>query len=230
MTTKKKTPPGKRKSRILLVEDHPIMREGFAQLINHEPDLQVCGQAGSAPKAMESIQALQPDMAIVDISLKGTNGIELIKNLKAQYPSLPVLALSMHDESLYAERVLRAGAKGYVMKQEPTEKVMMAIRQVLDGDIFLSDAMRSRMLRKFVSGTPPSHTGSDVDRLSDRELEVFQMIGSGKGTRQIANELHLSIKTVETYRAHIKEKLNLNDSMELVHLAVQWVDQQQALT
>jgi DNA-binding NarL/FixJ family response regulator len=208
------------------VDDHPITREGLARLINHERDMEVCGQANTAAKAVTDIEPMKPDLVVVDVSLTtGASGLELIKDLVARHPRLRMLALSTHDEALYAERALRAGAKGYVMKQEPTEKVMAAIRQVLDGGIFLSDAMKDRLLRKITqSGSAPS--ASEIERLSDRELEVYRLIGQGRGTRQIADELHLSMSTVETYRTHIKEKLHLSSAPELVRRAVEWVHSQ----
>jgi DNA-binding NarL/FixJ family response regulator len=212
-----------KKSNILIVDDHPIVRQGLAELINHENDLTVCAQAEDANQAMKAVKELKPDMAIVDISLKETSGMELIKDLKTQYPNLPVLTLSMHDESLYAERALRAGARGYIMKAEATEKVIKAIRKILSGEIYISDKMASKMMRKLVSGNSEINA-SPVELLSDRELEVFQLIGKGFGTRQIAERLYLSIKTIETYRAHIKEKLNLADSAELLQYAIQWVN------
>ena len=210
------------KSKILIVDDHPIVRQGLAELVNHENDLTVCGQAEDAHQAMKAIKELRPNMAVVDISLKETSGMELIKDINAQYPNLPVLALSMHDESLYAERALRAGAKGYVMKAEATEKVITAIREILNGEIYVSDKMAAKMVRKLVGGRTEIST-SPIERLSDRELEVFHLIGKGYGTRQISERLHLSIKTIETYRAHIKEKLNLADAAELLQYAIQWV-------
>lgn len=226
MTRSQKTTAPKSKQRIFLVDDHPITREGLARLINHERDMEVCGQANNAAKAVTDIEPLKPDLVVVDVSLTtGASGLELIKDLGARHPRLRMLALSTHDEALYAERALRAGAKGYVMKQEPTEKVMAAIRQVLDGGIFLSDAMKDRLLRKITqSGSAPS--ASEIERLSDRELEVYRLIGQGRGTRQIADELHLSMSTVETYRTHIKEKLHLASAPELVRRAVEWVHSQ----
>jgi DNA-binding NarL/FixJ family response regulator len=223
--TQKKQPDktNEKKANILIVDDHPIVRQGLTELVNHEKDLVVCGQAEDANKAMKAVKELKPDLAIVDISLKETSGMELIKDLNAQYPNLPVLALSMHDESLYAERVLRAGARGYVMKAEATEKVIIAIRKILNGEICISDKMASKMMRKLVRGNSEINA-SPVELLSDRELEVFQLIGKGFGTRQIAERLYLSIKTIETYRAHIKEKLNLVDSAELLQYAIQWVN------
>ncbi len=210
---------------VFLVEDHPVTREGFAQLINFQADLRVCGQAGSAAKALSGIESLKPDLAIVDISLAESNGIELIKQLRSRRPGMPVLVLSTHDESLYAERALRAGARGYVMKQAPTSEVMAAIRKVLAGDLWLSEAMRTKLVHKHLHG-PVASAGLDVGSLSDRELEVFELIGNGQRTRRIADKLHLSVSTVETYRAHIKEKLRLGDAMELVRQAVAWVNSQ----
>lgn len=208
--------------KIVIVDDHPIVRQGLENLINHESDLSVCGQAEDAHQAMKAIKMLNPDMIIVDISLKEKNGLELIKDINAQYPSLPILALSMHDETLYAERVLRAGAKGYIMKQQATENVIEAIRKVLSGQLYVSNRMTIRMMHKLVRGKLEMGT-SATDCLSDRELEVFLLIGKGYGTRQIAERLHLSIKTIETYRAHIKEKLNLAGAAELLQHAIHWV-------
>jgi len=210
------------KTRILVVDDHPIVRKGLAELVDREDELMVCGQAEDAHQAMQAIKALKPDMAIVDISLKDTSGMELIKNIKARYPGLSVLALSMHDESMYAERVLRAGAEGYIMKAEATENIVIAIRKVISGQIYLSDRMTPRMVRKLV-GAGANVGASAIERLSDRELEVFRLIGQGYTTRQIAENLHLSIKTIETYRAHIKEKLNLANAARLLQYAIRWV-------
>lgn len=215
--------PQPEKRGVLIVDDHPIVRQGLAQLIDQEADLHVCGQAEDAHQAMRAIRELTPDMVVVDISLKQTSGIELIKDVKVQYPSLPVLTLSMHDEGIYAERALRAGAKGYIMKQEATEKVVTAIRRVLAGEVYVSEGMAAKMVSKLVAG-PAETGGSPVDRLSDRELEVFRLIGVGYGTREMAEKLHLSIKTIETYRAHIKEKLDLVDANELLRTAITWVN------
>ena len=212
-------------TRILVVDDHPIVRQGLTELINHEDDLLVCGQAEDAHLAMQLIKELKPDMVIVDISLKETSGMELIKDIKAHYPELPVLALSMHDEFLYAERALRAGANGYIMKAEATENVVTAIRKVRSRQVYVSDKMASKMMRKLVGGGPDVGV-SAIERLSDRELEVFRLIGEGHRTRQIAKKLHLSVKTIETYRAHIKEKLNLADAAELLQYAIRWVNSQ----
>jgi DNA-binding NarL/FixJ family response regulator len=209
--------PGSRKAkhRVLLIDDHPILRKGLAELINQETDMMVCGEAEEAPKAFEAVGVLNPDVAVVDISLKGGNGLELIKNIKARWPDLPLLVLSMHDETLYAERALRAGSLGYIMKEEALEKV-------LAGEIFLSDKMKGRMLNQLVGGRIKQGSSS-IDNLSDRELEVFRLIGEGRGTRQIAEELRLSVRTVEAYREYIKDKLNLKNGTELVQHAFQYV-------
>lgn len=212
------------KRTVLIVDDHPIVRQGLAQLINQEKDLAVCGQAEDAHEAIEAIRQLNPDLIIVDISLKDTSGVELIKDLKVRYPNLPILTLSMHDEAVYGERALRAGARGYIMKQEATEKVVTAIRRVLAGEVYVSDGMAAIMVSKLVGGGAGKKAGSAVDALSDRELEVFRMIGEGFNTREMAEKLHLSVKTIETYRAHIKEKLALQDASELLRTAIQWVN------
>jgi DNA-binding NarL/FixJ family response regulator len=210
------------KSKVFLVDDHPLVREWLSQLIQREADLMVCGEAEDTQDAVGKIGETKPDVVIADISLKTTHGLELVKDLQAQFPKLPVLVLSMHDESLYAERVLRAGAMGYITKQESTRKVLQAIRQVLSGQIYVSEKMAARMVHKLVAGRQQEHT-SPVERLTDRELEVFQLIGKGQGTRKIAEELHLGIKTVESYRARIKDKLKLDDGTQLLQQAIQWV-------
>ena len=212
----------------MLVDDHPILRKGLAQMINMEQDLTVCGEAEEAGKAFELVGTLQPDVAVVDISLKTGNGIELVKNVKARYPELPILVLSMHDESLYAERALRAGSLGYIMKEEATEQVLVAIRRVLKGEIFLSEKMKSRMLQQLTTGGRNKVVVSPIENLTDRELEVFRLIGEGRSTRQIAAELHLSVRTVEAYREYIKSKLNLRNATELVQHAFHWVHHEAA--
>jgi DNA-binding NarL/FixJ family response regulator len=204
------------------VDDHPILRKGLAQLINLEADMMVCGEAEDGPKAFEAAGTLTPDIAVIDVSLKGGNGIELIKNLKARYPDLPTLVLSMYDESLYAERALRAGSLGYIMKEEAIEQVLVAIRRVLSGEIFLSDKMKAKMLQQLATGKA-KQVMSPIEALTDRESEVFRLIGEGHSTRQIATELHLSVRTVEAYREYIKAKLNLKNSTELVQHAFHWV-------
>ncbi len=210
----------KRKT-VLVVDDHPIVRQGLALLINQEPDLAVCGEAEEMHAALSAIAATNPDILIVDISLSGPDGLELLKHIRARSPHLPVLILSMHDESIYAERALRAGANGYIMKQEATEKVLVALRRILSGEIYVSDKVANSMLQHYVRGSSTSPRSS-VTELTDRELEVFRLIGEGHGTRQIADELHLSVKTVESYQAHIKGKLSLRSARELVQHAVQW--------
>jgi DNA-binding NarL/FixJ family response regulator len=210
-----------RKNRILVVDDHPIVRQGLALLINQEADLVVCGEAEEAMGAMHVLASSKPDILIVDISLSGPDGIDLLKNIRNIYPSLPVLILSMHDESIYAERALRAGANGYIMKQEATEKVLVALRRILGGEIYVSDRIANKMLKHYITGSSTIRQSSIAD-LSDRELEVFRLIGEGHGTRQIAEELHLSVKTVESYQAHIKEKLSLRSARELMQHAIQW--------
>ena len=218
---KKRSPAKNKKVRILLVDDHPIMRRGLAELINLEKDLVVCAEADSIQTALELIKRHEPHVALVDLSLKNESGLELIKDIKARFPEVLILVLSMHDELFYAERVLRAGAKGYVMKQQATDLVLVAIRRILGGEVYLSDFMSSKVLRNF-TGKKTEKAGSSVDQLSDRELEVFRLIGTGLGTRQIAERLSRSVKTVETYREHIKLKLDLKDSSELVQNAIQW--------
>ncbi len=216
------------KAKIIIVDDHPIVRQGLADLINQEKDLAVCGQAEDAAGALKAIRELGPDVVIVDITLADSSGIELIKDIKVQYPDLPILTLSMHDESLYAERALRAGAKGYIMKGETTKSVITAIRKVLAGQIYTSDKVAAKMVSKLVGGKAKVGA-SPLECLSDRELEVFQLIGQGRGTRRIAEKLYLSIKTIETYRAHIKEKLSLADTNQLLRYAIQWVNSQDKL-
>jgi DNA-binding NarL/FixJ family response regulator len=210
-----------RKKTVFVVDDHPIVRQGLTLLINQEADLAVCGEAEEMQSALSAIPATTPDILIVDISLNGPDGLELLKNVRITSPRLPVLILSMHDESIYAERALRAGANGYIMKQEATEKVLVALRRILSGEIYVSDRIANSMLRHYVRGANSSEHSSIAD-LTDRELEVFRLIGEGHGTRQIAEALHLSVKTVESYQAHIKEKLSLRSARELVQHAVQW--------
>ena len=208
------------KCKVFLVDDHPIVRQGLALFIEREPDLMVCGEAEDATSALQAIREAAPDFVILDISLNGPDGLELLKTLRVRYPNLPALVLSMHDESVYAERALRAGANGYIMKQEAADKVITAIRHILGGDVYLSDRLTKQMLQQFVNGSISPR--DPLAKLSDRELEVFRLIGAGHGTRQIADELHVSTKTVESYQAHIKEKLALRNARELVQYAVEW--------
>jgi DNA-binding NarL/FixJ family response regulator len=212
----------RRKSRVFLVDDHPLVREHLTALLQREADLEVCGEAPDAPTARSLITRQEPDLVILDISLKRSHGLELLKDLKELRPKLPVLVLSMHDETLYAERALRAGAMGYITKEEATVSVLSAIRKVLAGEVYLSARMAGRMMQKMVKGGTDL-AGSPLEVLADRELEVFQMIGRGMGTRQIADELRLGIKTVESYKARIKEKLGMSDGNELLQHAIQWV-------
>lgn len=208
------------KNRVFLVDDHPIVRQGLALLINREADLMVCGEADGAPTALQEIASVAPDLIVLDISLDGPDGLEILKTIRMKDPILPVLVLSMHDESSYAERSLRAGANGYIMKQEATEKVLVAIRRILQGKVYLSDRLTNKMLEQYVHG-PRSPKSDPLGTLSDRELEVYRLIGSGRSTRQIADELHVSVKTVESYQAHIKEKLQLRNARELLHHAIE---------
>jgi len=206
---------------ILLVDDHPIMRDGISQLISSQPNLKVCGEAGSARDALNFLQKHTPDLAIVDISLKDIDGIELIKEIKAGAILFPILVLSMHPETLYAERAIRAGAKGYIMKHEPAEKLLKAIHRVLQGKIYLSPEMSETLLDSFL-GEKPETPGSLTDRLSDRELEVFNLIGNGLKPTQIAEKLFLSVKTIETYILRIKQKLNLKNASQVLQTAIEW--------
>jgi DNA-binding NarL/FixJ family response regulator len=214
-----------KRARIVVVDDHPTMREGLARVIDETGDLSVCAQAESIHRALELVETTQPDLAIVDITLGGQNGIELIKDLKVRHPKLPVLVHSMHDEQVYAQRSLRAGARGYLMKHEPPPKLLHAIRQVLAGEIYLSETMTRQLLHR-VADTPSGIGVSPVERLSDRELEVFERLGQGRKTKEIAHDLHLSVKTVQTYCEHLKKKLQLKDATSLVRFAVQSVEAQ----
>jgi DNA-binding NarL/FixJ family response regulator len=209
----------------LLADDHAVVRFGIAQLINRQADMEVCGEEEDASRALTAITKLKPDLVIADISLKDSSGLELMRNIKAQYPGLPVLVVSVHDESIYAEIAFRAGALGYLMKQEALEKILTAIRRVLTGAIYVSDTLAAKMLQQQVRGQS-NVTESPVKCLSDRELEVFQMIGQWKKTREIADELHLSVKTIEYYREQIKRKLNLKSAAELTQHATAWVQRE----
>jgi DNA-binding NarL/FixJ family response regulator len=216
----------KQKAKVFLVDDHPMVREWLATLINQQADLQVCGEAESAPKALQIIGSVEPDIAIVDISMEGGSGLELIKNVKASHPEVMMIVLSMHDEALYAERALRAGARGYIMKKEATKGVLQGIRCVLAGKLYLSDKLAITMAEKFVDGRPKAEA-SVIEKLSDRELEVFQLLGRGYSTRRIAEEMHVSFKTIQAFCARIKEKLQLTNATELLHEAIRWHDRQQ---
>jgi len=220
-----KNPPSEppEAKRIVIVDDHPLFRKGLEEMIHSDGTFAVCGEAGHAVEAMDVIRKLHPDMAIVDLSLPGANGIELIKNIRAEFPQLPILVLSMHDESLYALRALRAGAEGYVMKHEAMANVIHAIREVFNGRPYLSPAMAAQVITKFAHRQAEGEADA-VERLSDRELEILELIGKGHDVRQIARLLRLSPKTVETHRAHIKDKLDLKNSREVARFALQWLN------
>ncbi len=213
------------KSRIYIVDDHAMFRDGLRQMINLEPDLCVCGDAAEASAALAELRELQPDLVIADISLAGSSGIDLVKSIKRDFEDLPVLVVSMHDESLYGERSLRAGAMGYVMKSEPARTVLAALRKVLRGEVHISEKMASAMVAKFVQGSTEPHP-SPLESLSDRELEVFRLLGQEKGTRQIAEEINVALPTVATFKNRIKEKLGLKNSTEMVLYAIQWFRQE----
>jgi DNA-binding NarL/FixJ family response regulator len=210
---------GRRK--ILIVDDHPILRKGLSMVIDQEPDLVVAGEAEDVQGGLEMIDSVRPDIVIVDLSLPGVDGIELIKTMRLKYRNLPALVVSMHDEALYAERALRAGARGYIMKQEAVENVLVAIRKVLNGEIFVSGRVTTKLVETLISGDGRT-VSSPMGLLSNRELTVFRLIGQGFKTSQIADKLNLSVKTVESYRSHIKEKLRLSSGAELMKYAVQW--------
>lgn len=210
-------------SRILIVDDHPLVRTGFAQLIGDAHDLEVCGEAGNMADGLELATSLKPDLAIIDLSLAGGSGLDLIEHIKARDSEILMLVASMHDEALYAERVLAAGARGYVNKQEAQDKIIQAIRQVLAGKVYLSEKMTERMIAGMVDSKSEKR---DIDALSNRELQVFEMIGQGISTSKMADHLNLSVKTIETHQAHIKKKLGLSSAHELTHRAVRWVLEQ----
>lgn len=213
----------RKKSRVLIIDDHVMVREGVAEIIKHEDDLDVCGTATTANEGMEAVNKLKPDLVIVDITLPGKNGIEFIKDVRAIHPDLRILVMSMHDESLYADRVLRAGGRGYIRKQEGGDKLIEAIRRVLGGEIVVSEKMTGRLLETF-SGR--KKMDSPLGGLSDRELEVFQLIGQGKTMKEIGDELHLSPKTIEVHRSRIREKLGITSAPELVSYAARWSETQ----
>ena len=209
------------RTRILLVDDHPLVRERLAEVINREPDLTVCGEAEERHQALELVAAETPDLAIIDLTLKNSDGLELIKDLHARWPKVLILVVSMHDESLYAERVIRAGALGYITKQEATRNILVAIRRVLAGHIYLNERIATHIIRRLATETGPVAT-SPAELLADRELQVFEMAGRGMNTREIASRLQIAAKTVETYRARIREKLKLKDGSELLQVAIAW--------
>lgn len=215
-----------RKTRVLLVDDHPIFRQGLAALLKPEPDLTVCGHAVNAREALVAVATTKPDLALVDLSLAESDGIDLLKDLKAYHPRLPVIMLSMHDEMLYAESALRAGARGYVMKREPPQVLLQAIRKVLRGGMAFSDEATARMLHG-VSRSPRGRAELPSDQLSDRQRQILEMIGQGMATRTIAEKLHISIKTVQSHRENLKVKLNLADGLSLTRFAVQWFESEE---
>jgi DNA-binding NarL/FixJ family response regulator len=212
---------GRRKNRVLIVDDHPIVRQGLRRLIEQEDDLTVCGEAETTREAKTAIRELKPDVVIVDISLKQGDGIELVKDARAHYAQLPILVLSMHDETIYAERMLSAGANGYIMKQAASDQFLVALRRVLEGGIYVSEVVGNSMIQKFASGGAYI-SANPIDRLSNRELQILHMIGRGLSTRQAAEALNLSVKTVESHRQRIKRKLNLSTGSQLVQYAVNW--------
>jgi len=212
-----------KRARILLVDDHAVVRYGIGQLINRQDDMVVCGEEEDASKALKAITSLKPDLVIADISLKESSGLGLMRNIQAQYPGLPVLVVSAHDEAVYSEIAFRAGASGYLMKEDTIEKILTAIRRVLGGSIYVSEALGARMVQQQVRGQTNKKVSS-LKKLSDRELEVLQLIGQWKRTRQIAQELHLSVKTIEYYREQIKKKLDLKNASELTQYATSWVE------
>jgi DNA-binding NarL/FixJ family response regulator len=220
------TPPGIKSGkaqarRVLIVDDHPIVRQGLRRIMENEDDLTVCGEAETARDARTAIKELNPDVMIADISLKLSDGIELVRDVRAHYPHLPILVLSMHDESIYAERMLSAGANGYIMKQAASEQFLISLRRVLDGGIYVSEAVGNNMIQKFAAGGSYI-SANPIDRLSNRELQILHMIGKGMSTRETAESLNLSIKTVESHRQRIKRKLNLHTGTQLVQYAVNW--------
>jgi DNA-binding NarL/FixJ family response regulator len=213
------------KKQVLIVDDHPLIRQGIRMLLTTEPDLEVCGEAETASDALAVMEKAKPDVAIVDLTLKESSGLELLKDIRVRYPDVLVLVVSMRDESLYAERVLRAGARGYVTKEEGPEMVLEGLRKILQGQIYVSQKMASKVMSKIVQGAD-QHGGSPIDHLTDRELAVFELIGKGLPTREIAKNLHISPKTVDSHREHIKDKLKLDSATELLKQGIQWVQDQ----
>jgi DNA-binding NarL/FixJ family response regulator len=213
------------RKKILLVDDHPFMRAGLAGLIDRQPDLMVCGEAGNPVEAFHAIEKMKPDLVLTDLTMPGRSGLEFVKDLRAVEPEITILIVSMHDEVVHAERALRAGARGYIMKEAGGENLLAAIRQVLRGEVYVSPRMSARILEG-LSGAKPRGSSSPIEKLTDREFEVFQLIGQGKSTRDIATQLHLSPKTVDVHRANIKEKLGLTDVTALIRHAVRWVETQ----
>jgi DNA-binding NarL/FixJ family response regulator len=218
-------PPSPPRRRVLLVDDHPMMRAGLAHLIEKQPDLSVCGEAANPAEALKGLPTTKPEIVLSDLTMPGRSGLEFVKDLLAIEPTLPILVVSMHDEAVFAERALRAGARGYIMKEAGGEAVVAAIRQILRGEIYVSQAMSARILES-LSTRKPRGSSSPIEKLTDREFEIFQLIGQGKSTRDIATQLHLSTKTVDVHRSHLKEKLELKDATSLIRYAVRWVETQ----
>jgi len=222
---KKQDKNNEKKTQVLIVDDHPVVRDGLTTIINHEQDLNVCGEADDAYQALKAVIDLEPDIIIVDISLKNSDGIELTKSIKAGHSKLPIIVLSVHDESVYAERALLAGAKAYLMKDAASENIVKAIRTVLSGDIYVSDTISNKLLHR-IAGNKAAATKTPIENLTDREFEIFRLISEGYKASQIARQLHLSIKTIETYRSRIKEKLNLANASELLQYSIKWAKSQ----
>jgi DNA-binding NarL/FixJ family response regulator len=213
------------KHRVMLVDDHPIIRDGLGTIINQQADLEVCGEAGDAAAAMSALSKMEPDLLVTDLTMPGRSGIDFIRDVHAMRPGLPILVLSMHDEMLHAERVLRAGARGYVMKDAGVAKMLEVMRLLLSGKSYVSPKLAARLLDA-MTGHRPRGSKSPIEKLSDREFEVFQLLGSGQSTKEVAETLKLSTKTVDVHRSHIKEKLQLKDASSLVHYAIRWVETQ----
>jgi DNA-binding NarL/FixJ family response regulator len=222
---KKQNKTNENKTQVLIVDDHPVVRDGLVTIVNHERDMNVCGQADDAYQALKAVAELKPDIVVTDISLKSSDGIELTKNIKTRWPGLPVIIFSVHDESIYAERALRAGAQAYMMKETVSENIIKAIRTVLSGEIFVSDKILKKFLHN-IAGDKGGAAQTPIEHLSDRELEIFRLIGEGLKASQIAKQLHLSIKTIETYRTRIKEKLGLVNASELLQYSIRWAKSQ----
>lgn len=219
-------PPPVARKRILLIDDHPFMRAGLGQLIDRQADLCVCGEAGNPAEALQLVAQHRPDLVLTDLTMPGRSGLEFVKDLHALHAEIPILIMTMHDEAVFAERALRAGARGFIMKEAGGENLLTAIRRVLSGDVYVSDRMAARILQG-LSGAKPRSSSSPIEKLTDREFEIFQLIGHGKSTRDIAAQLHLSPKTVDVHRANIKEKLGLSDVTALIRHAVRWIETQQ---
>lgn len=227
MSAKKTKRPGPVRKRILLVDDHPMTRYGMAQLLRQQCEFEVCGEADTAHRALAAVESLQPDLVLADLTMPGKHGLEFVKDMRAMHPEVAVLVVSMHDETLYAERVLKAGGRGYVMKHVGGKELLRAVRRVLDGHVYLSNVMAEKALDAF-SDRRSQTSDSVIGQLTDRELQVFQCLGQGMTSREIGQQLHMGVKTVETHRRHVREKLNLKTGPELIKFAVRWVSSQLA--